>query len=148
MEDKGTNWPTASIVLWGTFGPKTAEGRRYHQHFRVCLPLMVVGFLVNQLPGAGEVLGVLLAGSACAGITWGFRRYLRSLDELARRIQLESIAWTYLTGLAVAPMLSGIMAAYNLRPFQSLFGSMSPFVCVLLIEQVRTLWLYKVSRKY
>ena len=75
-------------------------------------------------------------------ISWEFRRYLNALDELARRIQLEALAWTYLTGLTIACALGGVMLAYDLRPWFP-----SPFWFILL-EPIRGLWLYVVSRRY
>jgi hypothetical protein len=85
---------------------------------------------------------------------------LLTLDELARRIQVESIAWTYLTGLGLAPVLVGVFGALNLHPSlfngiltasgldPHMFDFMLPYFYVLLLEQTRTLWLYKVSRQY
>ncbi len=32
-------------------------------------------------------------------MVWEFRRYLATLDELAREVQYRSMAYTYLTGL-------------------------------------------------
>ena len=75
-------------------------------------------------------------------ISWEFKRSLNALDELARRNQLEAIAWTYLTGLTLASAVGGVMLAYDERPWFP-----NPFWFILL-EPIRGLWLYAVSRRY
>ena len=123
---------------------------------------MFAGFLTALFWSAspGPMLAAVLPGLGFTGIALSFRRYLLTLDELARRIQVESIAWTYLTGLALGPLLAGVLAASGihanfLRPMLSLSGLdasrsdlIVPYIYVLFLEQTRTLWLYKVSRKY
>ena len=156
------NWPTWPILMWGSFGTQTPEGRRFHNTFKICVTVMLIGFMSGVFWHAmlGRALGAVLPGLAFTGIAVSFRRYLLTLDELARRIQVESIAWTYLTGLAVAPLLMGILLALGVHAnfFGWLFAVsgmdssfvdlISPYFYILLLEQIRTLWLYKVSRKY
>jgi hypothetical protein len=101
------------MLTWGTFGAGSPAGRRYHFRSGLALAAVVVCILgsafVRATSGNG-ILAVILAvtpGFAFAYIAWEFQKYLSSLDELARRIQLESIAWTYLCGLAAAMLLGG-----------------------------------------
>lgn len=142
--EKITPWPGASILICGTFGSKTAEGRRYHNRCTAALALMIAGFILSAWlpPGPERLLQAILPGAAFTFIAWEFRRYLLSLDELARRIQLEAIAGTYLTGLAVSMLFGGIMLAYNLDLW---FPNPGWFI---FLELVRGVWLYVVSRKY
>jgi hypothetical protein len=86
----------------------------------------------------------LVPGIAYSYIAWELRRYILALDELARRIQLEAIAWTYLTGLAVAALVGGVALAYGWQ-WSSLW--LNPLWFVFL-EPVRGCFLYYVARRY
>src|SRR5688500_7377834 len=92
-------WPGSSILFWGTFGTSTPEGRRYHRRCYAALAALVVGYIVAAaLPlAARDVVIAALPGVIFGYVIWEFRRYLNALDELARRIQLEALAWTYLS---------------------------------------------------
>lgn len=137
-------WPASSLLLWGTFGTSTPEGRRYHRRCLLALGVLLVGTLIANLgsPEAGALAMAVLPGVTFGFISWEFKRYVDALDELARRIQLEALAWTYLTGLTLACALGGVMLAFDLRyEFQNFFW-------VLLLEPIRGGWLYAVSRRY
>jgi len=82
---------------------------------------------------------------AAVGLTFGFiavafRRYLLSLDELARRMQLESIAWTYLTVLVLSMGL-GTLSLVMKWNFNIIYW-------FILAEPIRAGWLYLGTRKY
>jgi hypothetical protein len=142
--EQRTTWPGSSILIWGTFGSSTPEGRRYHRRCCLALGVLFVGhFIAAGLPQtSGTMLSAILPGATFAFISWEFKRYLNALDELARRIQLEALAWTYLTGLTLACALGGVMLAYKLQPW---FPNPLSFI---LLEPVRAVWLYAVSRRY
>jgi hypothetical protein len=76
-----------------------------------------------------------LPGIAFTYITWSLRGYLLALDELARRMQFEAMAWTYLCGMAGAVFLFGLGISVNPAWF-------------LALEPVRGAWLYVVSKRY
>ena len=141
--DDSPHWPTAPIFAYGTLGGPV--GRRFHFRSGLALAALVVCILLSVLlrpfvPKNGLKLIVALApGVAFAYIAWEFRKYLAALDELARRIQLESIAWTYLCGVALAMLFGGLAMVYG--------WSFNP-VCFILLEPVRAGWLYFVSRRY
>ncbi len=143
--DENSRWPATPILVYGTFGARTPEGRRYHFRCGAALLSMVACMLLGTLlrhvaPGGPlKVAIALVPGATCAYIAWEFRRYLSGLDELARRIQLESIAWTYLSGLAFAMLLGGVGIVYDWR-FNPLW--------FIVLEPVRAGWLYFVSRRY
>jgi hypothetical protein len=143
--DDSPNWPAAPILTYGTFGARTPAGRRYHIRSGIALAAMVVCMLAGALirffgsTNRLELLTAFVPGAAFIYIAWEFRRYLAALDELARRIQLESIAWTYLSGLAIAMLLGGLALVYGWR--------FNPFWFIVL-EPVRAGWLYFVSRRY
>ena len=69
------------------------------------ITLVVVGeFVFNILYARFSVPWIrriteFLPGGAFAYIAWSLRGYLLALDELARRVQLEAMSWTYLTGM-------------------------------------------------
>src|SRR5580658_9348968 len=116
---EGSNWPVCAMLSYGTFGKQTPAGRRYHIRAAIALATMVVlwpaaTFLAKHFPiTPWLVIQALTPGVAFAYIAWEFRRYLLSLDELGRRIQFESIAWTFLTGLVIAALLGGVALAYG-----------------------------------
>ncbi len=138
------------MLFFGTFSSRTSEGRRYHIRCYAALflvvVLLIVAFLVRQyVPRLSAAAVAAVPGAGFAYIGWEFRRYLMALDELARRIQLEAVACTYLTGLAGAAMAGGLLWAYG-GDVQA--GWLNPFPLFLLLEPVRGIWLYVVSRRY
>lgn len=143
--NEDSRWPTTAMLAYGTFGMGTPAGRRYHIRSSIALAAMAAGFLAPALlrhSVSGGILRIIIAlapGAAFAYIAWEFRRYLSTLDELARRIQLESIAWTYLCGLAVAMLLGGVGFVYGWR--------FNP-AWLIVLEPMRAGWLYFVSRRY
>jgi hypothetical protein len=92
----------------------------------------------------------LVGGIAITFIALEFRHYLSEIDELARRMQLEAMAWTYLTGLVVAAWL-GVAGAFSQTiahwAFKPEVLLMIPYLYFLL-EPVRAGWLYYLSRRY
>ncbi|SPE36435.1 membrane hypothetical protein [Candidatus Sulfopaludibacter sp. SbA3] len=132
----GADWPAKPIFTWGTLGGPA--GRRYHTHCAIALTTMVICMISAGFAGLKLIAG-LVPGVAFGYIAWEFRKYLSELDELARRIHLESIAWTYLTGLAVAMLLGGISLIYGWR---------LNLIWFVVLEPVRSIWLYSVSRRY
>jgi hypothetical protein len=143
--NEGARWPTASILAYGTFGARSAAGRRYHARCGIALAAVVVCIFGGAALRTSVPKSILTAIVACAPgvafiyIAWEFRRYLAALDELARRMQLESIALTYLCGMAAAMLLGGIGLIYNWGFNPGWF---------ILLEPVRAVWLYFVARRY
>lgn len=148
-------WPTSSMLLWGTFGTKTPAERRYV--LRSCiaagavLVLLVVAFAIHFRPRPIAIRVVLIAvGCLFTYIAWEFRRYLYQLDELARRMQLEAMACTYITGLVVAAWLGVLWPFSHFLvhwPYKPTVLFMIPFLYFLL-EPIRAGWLYYLSRRY
>lgn len=136
-------WPTGPILAYGTLGGP--DGRRYQLRCGLALAAMVVCVLATVLfrsfipKTSVRLIAALAPGVGFAYIAWEFHKYLSALDELARRIQLESIAWTYLCGLALAMPLGGLAMVYDWR--------LNPMWFIVL-EPVRAGWLYFVSRRY
>ena len=96
------------------------------------------------------VVTALVGGIVITLIALEFRRYLSQIDELARRMQLEAMAWTYLTGFVVAAWL-GVAAAFSQTiahwAFRPAVLLVIPYLFFLL-EPVRAGWLYYLSRRY
>jgi hypothetical protein len=144
--EPGAQWPTCAIFTSGTFGSRSEAGRRYYRRSAMALGTMIaVCLLYFLLSGSlfpkGSLKSVIsmAPGAAFAYIAWEFRRYLLSLDELARRIQLESIAWTYLSGIAIAMLVGGLGMVYGWQ--------VNP-IWLIMLEPVRSVWLYFVTRRY
>src|SRR5262245_11369525 len=110
-EDRDSKWPSLSMLMYGTFGSQTAEGARYHrQCWRTLIGLTLGEILLLTLYHVYRVEWLKTASGclpavAFAYIAWALRRYLLALDELARRLQLEAMAWTYLCCLPIATLL-------------------------------------------
>jgi hypothetical protein len=145
-----SEWPACAMLSYGTFGKQTPAGRRYHFRAAIALAAAAVlwpasAYLAKHFPNTRWLpILSLCPGIAFSYIVWEFRRYLLSLDELARRIQFESIAWTYLTGLALAALAGGIAMAYGSH-WDAVW--LNPFWFILL-EPVRSCYLYYVARRY
>jgi hypothetical protein len=146
---------TFATLFWGTLGTKTPAERRYKT--RTCLAAallfcwIVFALVVHFRPKPTIfVITDLLWGTAITYIVWELRRYLYTLDELARRLQFEAMAWTYLTGFVLAVWV-GVLAPFSHTlmhwSFKQSLLLLSPFLYVLL-EPVRAGWLYYLSRRY
>jgi hypothetical protein len=83
-------------------------------------------------------------------IAWETRRYLMSLDELARRLQLEAMAWTYLTGMVLAVWLGTLAPLSHTLLYWDYRQTMILLIplAYMLLEFVRAGWLWYLSRRY
>jgi hypothetical protein len=146
QQDSG--WPACSIFLYGTFGAQSEAGARYHRRCIAAFAVLVLGEILLALVafrapyGVGRLAGAFLPGAVFGYIVWAFRRYLLELDELARRMQLEAMAWTYLSGIPVAVLLGTLAFVYDWHSW--LFNPL----WFIALEPVRSVWLYFVSRRY
>lgn len=150
-----SRWSALRIVLFGTFGGGSAAERRYLCRSGIALAVaaawaaIVVIFHFHPkrifLP-----LTLLVGSSSITYVAWELRRYLLALDELARRMQLEAMAWTYLSGMVLAAWL-GVLAPLShtvlLWDYRQTLILLFPFAYMLL-EFVRAGWLYILSRRY
>jgi hypothetical protein len=116
----GSKWPACAKLGYGTFGRRTPAGRRYHTRTAIALIAMVALCLGAAIlardfhhKSLWRVILSLVPGVAYLYIAWELRRYILALDELARRIQPEAIAWTYLTGLGGAALVGGVALVYG-----------------------------------
>ena len=152
---EGSHWAVHPSLLWGIFGTKTPAERRVLMRScyaaAVATGWIVVAFAMH-LTNKPVFLPVtaLMGGAVMTYIAWEFRRYLLQLDELARRMQFESMAWTYLTGFVLVAWL-GVLAPFSKTlmhwPYKPGFLLLSPYLFFLL-EPVRGAWLWYVSRRY
>ena len=142
------------MLMWGVFSTKTPQGRQYIRASYAAAAMVIVPtllFFVHQHSHmhyvSKRVFTTLIAVAMPAAISlivWEFRKYLLSLDELARRLQLEAMACTYLTGFILASVLCGIW-------LEALPNVDAIWFCPLwfaLLEPARAGWLYALSRRY
>jgi hypothetical protein len=138
----GQEWSKPSLFWSGTFGCRTPAARRFFWRSTIAVAAPLLWWSLrywtrDTIPHArmDEVLPFAL-GAGFAYWAVEFRRYLNSLDELERRIQLESIAWTYLTGL-VACMFFGGFLGFAVNP-----------AWVIALEPFRGAYLYFGARRF
>ena len=149
-----SDWPKSAMLMWGIFSTRTPAGRRYVRQCVMALAILTLPslFFLVQIPFHFHYLTPRTFGRATTAllplgfsyIAWAFRKYLQSLDELARRLQIEAMAWTYLTGFVLMALLTAIwlesVGKINLAWFCPIWFS--------LLEPVRAGWLYVLTRRY
>lgn len=95
-------------------------------------------------------LTALLIGAVITYMAWELRRYLLTLDELARQVQFEAMAWTYLTGFVLAGWL-GVLAVLSYKLLHWTYKPelllLTPFLYFCL-EIFRAEWLQHLARRY
>jgi len=142
MSNSNSGWPACAMLSWGTLGKQDAAGRRYQTRTAIALAAMVVGLLGSALLKVRPIMAVV-PGLFAVYIGYEFRRYLNSVDELARRILLESVAWAYLVGGVLLMFTVGALMAYDVHVDAVwLFMGLAP------VEGMRGTILYFVARRY
>jgi hypothetical protein len=154
---EGSRWSTCEMLLWGALGTKSNGERRYKTRNALAASVVVCwalfAFAMHLHPKIIVSTTVFLAAFLTSYIAWELRRYLTQLDELARRMQLEAMALTYLTGFVLAVwfgVLLTFMVLFSHAPMHWPLKSLllaSPFLYFLL-EPIRAGWLYYLSRRY
>lgn len=106
--DESAEWPYASLAFFGFFGTGSPAGKRLARRTTGFLLLFVVSMLGLD-DGFRAVFPDLLwlvgLPGAVVGLWWSYARYLASLDELGRMLQLKAFAAGYgaaMTLLAIA----------------------------------------------
>jgi hypothetical protein len=150
-------WPMGSMLSWGTFGTRAPAERRFVLRSAIATAIIVGWVLLDFATGfrpkpAMIFITALLPGPALTYIAYEWRRYVLTLDELARRIQFEAAAWTYITGLLLAMWLGDISFITRWPHYPKL---LVPRVLVSvtfflfgLLEPIRCAYLYLLSRRY
>jgi hypothetical protein len=107
--EAGSRWPWWSLLLYGDFGPESSPAtRRADARSRLAIAVFVVlAAAVALTPGlapSGRSWSIYaLLAPLLAYLGWQRWQYALGLDELARRLYLESFAITY---LVVLPLFS------------------------------------------
>ena len=131
------------IFSCGMLGEPTSASRRYQRRISIALTIYVaamfaVGGIRQDVPESAYV-APFLPGFMFLYVCIEFRRYMAAMDEMLRRIHLESIAWTYLTALVVAMFAGGLASVMSWNVNLMWFAG---------IEPVRAVWLYATARRY
>lgn len=136
-----SRWPIGAILGYGTLGSSTPAGRRYHRRSGMALSALLVWMVVVASfdHSTLRLVTPLVPGLVFVYIVYEFRRYLLALDELARRMHMEALAWTYLTGLALAMIVGGLSARLGWQVNPMWF---------IVLEPVRAWFLFVASRRY
>ena len=153
---ENSQWPSCPIIFWGTFGTKSPAERRYVGSISVAagvaacwVAAVALTLHFHPIPMI-RAMSPFIAAALFSYVAWELRIYLLALDELARRIQLEAMAWTYLTGMVLAAWLGALGSfTHTLLHWKLDVGLLvfMPFLYAFL-EMVRGGWLYRLSRRY
>lgn len=138
---EGAGWPAGLMMVWGMVGCDAA-GVRYQRRAAAALAAMVIGFVGSGLLGLRPMMAAV-PGLGFVYIAYEFRRYLSAVDELSRRLLLESVYWAYLAAGIAAMFAAGIIAAYDLE-----FHPIWVIVGLMCVEGMRGIFLYLIARRY
>ena len=156
-DEEMPRWSVGSILFWATFGTKTPAERRFISRSSIAGGIVagwaLLDFIVGFRPKpAMFLITALLPGPAFTYMVWEWRKYVLTLDELARRMQFEAATWTYATGLVLAMWLGGVAAVVHWPGYLAPLGPRITVSITLflfgLLEIVRSLYLYRLSRRY
>jgi hypothetical protein len=128
------------MLGWGTLGGEA--GRRYGNRAAIASVVFLVGTFASLILRL-RPLTAIIPGTVFLYIAYEFRKYLSSLDELGRRIMLESIAWAYIAAGVLAMVLMGFIMAYELQ-----FDPVWVVVAASFVEPIRGTSLYFIARRY
>jgi hypothetical protein len=131
------SWPLFSMFFLGFFGAAhSAADREFRRRSWIAFTLLFAGQTVAALAAVGYWPRVTIAVIAMSYLVTAWWRYLSTLPELERRLQLEAVALTYVIGFGVILTLAiCVRQPVDARYF-------------LVIEPVRGLLLVVLSRKY
>lgn len=113
VPEPGSEWPYASLLIFGFFGTDTVEGKRLAWRttlFLVMFVVSVLGLTGGYESAFPDLLWVVGIPGSVAGIWWSYARYLGALDELSRTIQLRAFGVAY--GAAMTLMAVAVAVAW------------------------------------
>jgi hypothetical protein len=150
---ESSDWPILSILRYGTFGTKSPAGRRYHTRTGIALMALLVVWPVSVGLWVTDRSPILLwrvtagftPGLIYGYIAWEMRRYWLALDELARRLQMEAAAYTYLAGIAAGTVLGGLSLVFFGHGWVWLWCNP---LWIVMLEPARGVILYFLARRY
>jgi hypothetical protein len=139
-------WPYTSILIFGFFGSDTPEGRRVAWRTTGALVVFVAaalglrGLLMPQVP---PLVWGLMVPLSVASIFSAHADYVRSLDELARALQLAAFAFAYGCVFVIAAALYGFSAAGVITVDPVVW-----FAALVVAEPLRAAALARLARRY
>lgn len=144
-----SSWPYASLLLVGTFGARSPAERRLAVWSALALTACVAALFALaagvESALARYLLALVLPGSV-ATIGRAQALYLRSLDDLSRRIQLEAAAFAYGAALFLGFAWVGWLAAHGIGDVATAGPGL--LMSLVLAEPLRGIALVRVARKY
>ena len=159
-DENDTRWPYAAMLGFGYFGAGTPEGRSHRTRSMIALAVFLlayVGATITTLPWALRVACGVMVPLSWVAILWSTIRYVSTLDELTRLIQLEATALAYGVVLVVGSIwfalgalrvLEGIQVAptFDERKMRSLLAVAIP-TTMLVVEVLRGAFLVMLARR-
>lgn len=149
--DEGDDWPYASILILGYFGSDSRAGKRLVLEASAALLLLVISAaaLAGGFPGPGHPIQWLFAAAlplSVASIVWSYARYMSSLDELGRTMQLKAFAFSYGVVMTLAAAMVGLAMVTSGGSGGEYPASYLWFL--VAAEPVRAYALFVLARKY
>jgi hypothetical protein len=147
-----SRWPVREMLMRGTFGTKTPAERQLVRRSRAIViifyALLVAGRFYPKRINLAWLL--FLAAAFITYYAWEKRKYFHSLDELARRIELEGMAWAYAIGVLATLWLAAIASVTSTHwMLNSKFYPWGPILLFgVLMASVKGAYRYIATRRY
>jgi hypothetical protein len=143
-ESGDSRWPLWSMLLYGHFGREaTAESQRADRRSRLAIAAFVVVASVIIVmpapqPAGGQRFLPALVAALLAYLAWERWRYAVALDELSRRLFVESFAVTYLIGLVLFSTFVVLQALTGWTPSPLAYLTLEPVRAAVLVWRSRS----------
>lgn len=158
MEEQKSTCPRAEMLWRGTFGTGTLSEKRSVTSYRILVGILGCWVLAEVAiskpwPTAFKLVTVFLPAALVTFYAWEKRKYYLSLDEMARRIELEGMAWAYSLGVLAALWMGGVLFAISLTwsgipKLQRVTAWMPLFLFGALLATVKANYRYIAARRY
>jgi hypothetical protein len=142
-----SSWPYASLLLFGFFGHNSPGGRKLSWRTGGALVLFLVAAMGIQGalgPIIPQPVWITLVPVSILAIAAAYVVYLRGLDELNRRIQLEAFALAY----AATMVIYFAAVAVSVRDMSHLPRVPGLTYLIVFAEPLRGAFLVYLAKKY
>jgi hypothetical protein len=141
------SWPYASLFFMGFYGRNSPGGRELSWRTMGALALFLIaaagvkGVWGHFIP---QAFWIALVPASIFAIAWAYVIYLRGLDELNRRIQLEAFALSY----AATMIIYFAAVSVSLRDLGHIPTIPGLTYLIIFAEPLRGAFLVYLAKKY